>query len=185
MIPPLSIHSSSGPTVNDPWEKKLLTEDENQAIKPLVERISTLKQQGLTGLGIISSFLHRRVQPLKERENFGFEYSGAEDPSRMVPALELTDEEVLERLQKMLKGVNVVPHAVVEYCANNPPPAVSCFFLCLYFLYFLCCLHFLLNLSRLVVLLFYRNWGVTSLIQSPLMTAMPWWRLGRVLLEHI
>ena len=69
----------------------------------------------MTGFGIISSILRRRVQPMKERENFGFEYSGAEDPSRMVPALELTDEEVLECLQKMLKGVSVVPHAVVEY----------------------------------------------------------------------
>ena len=48
--------------------------------------------------GVVSSFLRRRVQPLKERENYGFEYSGAEDPSRMVPVLELTDEEVLERL---------------------------------------------------------------------------------------
>ena len=47
----------------------------------------------------------------------------------MVSALELTDEEVLERLQKMLKGVSVVPHAVAEYCANNPPPAMSYFFL--------------------------------------------------------
>ena len=47
----------------------------------------------------------------------------------MVPDLELTDEEVLECLQKMLKGVSVVPLAVPEYCANNPPPAVSCFFL--------------------------------------------------------
>ena len=55
----------------------------------------------------------------------------------MVPALELTDKEVLERLQKMLKGVSVVPHAVAEYCANNLPPAVSYFFLCGYFLYFL------------------------------------------------
>ena len=52
----------------------------------------------------------------------------------MVPALELTDEEVLERLQKMLKGVTVVPLADLEYSANNPPPAVSCFFLCGYFL---------------------------------------------------
>ena len=78
-------------------------------------RICTLKQQGLTGFGIVSSFLCRRVQPLKERENYGFEYSRAEDPSHMVPALELTDEEVLECLQKMLKGVSVVPHAVVEY----------------------------------------------------------------------
>ena len=82
--------------VNDRWEKNLLTMDELQAIKPFLERICTLKQQGLTGFGIISSFLHHRVQPLKERENYGFKYSGAEDPSRMVPALELTDEEVLE-----------------------------------------------------------------------------------------
>ena len=59
----------------------------------------------------------------------------------MVPALELTDEEVLECLQKMLKGVNIVPFAVVEYCAKNPPPAVSYFSLFEYFLNFLCCLH--------------------------------------------
>ena len=47
----------------------------------------------------------------------------------MVPALELTDEEVLEHLQKMLKGVSVISLAVLEYSAKNPPPAVSCFFL--------------------------------------------------------
>ena len=73
----------------------------------------------------------------------------------MVPALELTDEEVLERLQKMLKGASVVPLTVSEYRANNPPPAVSCFFsLCGYFLYFFCCIHLLLNLPCLIVLFF-------------------------------
>jgi hypothetical protein len=41
---------------------------------------------------------------LKEREHLSFEYSRAEDPSRMVPALELTEEEVLEHLRKVLKG---------------------------------------------------------------------------------
>ncbi|XP_066346612.1 uncharacterized protein [Miscanthus floridulus] len=82
-----------------------------------------LKQQGLTGFGIVSSFLRRRVQPLKEQEHLGFEYSGAENPSRMVPALKLTDEEVLKRLQKMLKGASVVPLTVSEFSANNPPPA--------------------------------------------------------------
>ena len=85
MTPPLSIHSRSGPLVNDRWEKNPVMMAELQAIKSLLERICTLKQQGLTGFGI--SFLCRRVQPLKERENYGFEYSRAEDPSRMVPAL--------------------------------------------------------------------------------------------------
>ena len=49
----------------------------------------------------------------------------------MVPALELTGEEVLERLQKMLKGVSVIPPAVTEFSANNPSPAVSCLSFCL------------------------------------------------------
>jgi hypothetical protein len=43
----------------------------------------------------------------------------------MVLALELTEEEVLERLKKILKGVSVVPHTVPEYRADNPPPAVN------------------------------------------------------------
>ena len=98
MIPPLAVHSSSGPMVNDRWEKNPMMADELQTIKPFLERICALKQQGLTGFGIVSSFLRRCVQPLKERENYGFEYSGAEDPSHMVPALELTSEEVLEHL---------------------------------------------------------------------------------------
>ena len=110
-----------------------------------------LKQQGLTGFGIVSSFLRRRVQPLKEREHLGFEYSGAEDPSRMVPALELTDEEVLERLQKMLKGASVIPLTVSEFSANNSPPAVSCLSLCPGTLCTLCCIHFCLTFLYLVV----------------------------------
>ena len=118
--------------------------DESQAIKSFLERICTLKQQGLTSFSFVSSFLRRRVQPLKERENFGFEYSGAEDPSRMVPTLELTDEEVLEHLQKMLKGVSVVSLAVLEYSANNPPPAMSCSFLMRVLLDVFCRIYFCL-----------------------------------------
>ena len=133
-------------------------------VKPCCFRVQILSRNDLIGFGIISSFLRRRVQPLKERENYGFEYSGVEDPSRMVPALELTDEEVLECLQKMLKGLSVVPLAVFEYSANNPPPAVSCSFLMRVLLCVFCCSHFLLKLPCLVVLLFYRNWGIILLI---------------------
>jgi hypothetical protein len=111
--------------VNDRWEKNLLSSEELKRIQPLLDRIRVLKQQGLNGLGIITSYLHRRVQPLKVREHYGFEYSRAEDPSHMVPALELTNEEVLECLKKILKGVSVVPHPVPEYCADNPSPGVS------------------------------------------------------------
>jgi hypothetical protein len=39
----------------------------------------------------------------------------------MVLALELTEEEVLEHLKKVLKGVTVIPHMVPEYRADCPP----------------------------------------------------------------
>jgi hypothetical protein len=44
----------------------------------------------------------------------------------VVPALELTEEEVLECLKKILKGVSMVLHTVPEYRADNPPYIVSC-----------------------------------------------------------
>jgi hypothetical protein len=59
MIPSLAVHSGSGPSVNDHWEKNSLTSNELQAIKPLLERIQTLKQQSLTGFGIIASYMRR------------------------------------------------------------------------------------------------------------------------------
>ena len=121
---------------------------------------------------------------MKEREHYGFEYSGAEDPSCMVLTVELTDEEVLEHLQKMLKGVSVVPLAVLEYSAKNPPPAMSCSFLYSSTFDSLSLYPLLLNLSCLVVLLFYRSWGIISLIQFPLMISLQMWRLGVVLLGH-
>ena len=91
---------------------------------------------------------------MKEREHLGFEYSGAEDPSRMISALELTDEEVLERLQKMLKGASVVPLTVSEYSANNPSLAVSRFLFVRVLSVFLLLYPFLLNFPCLVVLFF-------------------------------
>jgi hypothetical protein len=72
------------------------------------------------------------------RENYGFEYSGAEDLSRMVPALELTKEKVLECLKKVIKGVTIVPHIVLEYRADHLPPAVSCFCFCFASTFYVC-----------------------------------------------
>ena len=69
----------------------------------------------------------------------------------MVPALELTDEEVLERLQKMLKGASVVSLTVSEYSTNNPPPAISRFLFVRVLSVFLLLYPFLLNFPCLVL----------------------------------
>jgi hypothetical protein len=94
-------------------------------IKPFLEWIKVLKQQGLTGFGIVVNYLHHQVQPLKARERYGFEYAGAEDPSRIVPTQELTKEDVLGHLRKILKDVSVIPHKVGKYTAEKLPPTIS------------------------------------------------------------
>jgi hypothetical protein len=126
--PSLVVHSDARLVVNDWWEKMPLTAEDLKEIKPFLDRIKILKQQGLTGFGIVASYLHRQVQPLKARKTYSFEYAGAEDSSQMIPMQELT-EEILEHLQKILKGVSIISHQVDEFSATNPPPAVSVIYL--------------------------------------------------------
>jgi hypothetical protein len=133
MEPSLAVHSDAGLVPNDWWEKTPLTVEELRKIKPFLDRIKVLKQQGLTRFGIIASYLHRPVRPLKAREHYGFEYAGAEDPSRMFPTQELIEEKVLECLCKILKGVSVVLLRVNEFTAKNPPLAVSLLLSYMYF----------------------------------------------------
>jgi phage-related protein len=72
------------------------------------------------------------VKHLKVRERYGFEYAREEEPSRMVPTQELTEEEVLGRLHKVFKDASVAPLQVKEYTTTNLPPSVSCFLLFLH-----------------------------------------------------
>jgi hypothetical protein len=59
MLPALAVHSDSSPSVNDRWEKNPLSNEELKKIQPLLDRIRVLKQQGLTGFGIVASYLRR------------------------------------------------------------------------------------------------------------------------------
>jgi hypothetical protein len=58
MNPPLVVHSNAGPVMNDRLEKLPWSPEDLKKIKPFLERIKVLKQQGLTGFGIMASFLH-------------------------------------------------------------------------------------------------------------------------------
>ena len=72
-----------------------------------------MKDQGLSGVGVVASFIRHRVQPLKERINYGFEYTSLEDPAR-VTTNELTEDEVLERIQNVLALVQVISYQYLE-----------------------------------------------------------------------
>jgi hypothetical protein len=54
--------------------------------------------------------MKRRVQPLMDRDTFGFEYTGDEDMSRM-PGGEVDDDDIVERLTRIF---------------NDMPPYTAC-----------------------------------------------------------
>ena len=91
----------------------------------MLARVSQLKQAGLTGNGLVASFIRRRVQPLMKRENFGFEYSGPKDSSGLVPDAELPVEVILDRLKRVFSNVSAMPARIDKYDAAHPPPEVS------------------------------------------------------------
>ena len=83
-----------------------------------------MKDQGLSGVRVVASFIRRRVQPLQERIHYGFKYIRLEDPTQ-VTTDELMEGEVLERIQNVLTSVQVIPYQYPEHDHHNPLAAVS------------------------------------------------------------
>jgi hypothetical protein len=93
-------------------------------VNELLDTIAAQKEMGVTGASVMFSFFKRRVQPIQQCHILGFEYMGAEDPSRMC-AEELTDEAALIRVKRVLLDVNIVPYVPRLFSARNPPKLVS------------------------------------------------------------
>jgi hypothetical protein len=65
------------------------------------------------------SFFKHRIQPIQQCHTLGFEYMGAEDPSRMCVE-KLTDDAALIRVKWVLLDVNTVPYIPELFSAQNP-----------------------------------------------------------------
>jgi hypothetical protein len=81
-----------------------------------------MKDQGLSEVRVVASFIRHRVQPLKDRVHYGFEYTGCQDPTWVtsidptwVTSIELPENEVLEWLQDVLGSVSVIPYQFREH----------------------------------------------------------------------
>jgi len=98
------------------WNKKPI--DDNQ-IPKLLEQIANLRQRHITGEAVMK----RRIQPLQARETFGFQYQGTSDLSRCSEK-EISNGEVLSRVQRLLKKVEHVPLIPDTFSASNPPKQV-------------------------------------------------------------
>jgi hypothetical protein len=94
--------------VRPEWNIELPRGDMDQ-VEELLDTIAAHKLMGVTGASVMFSFFKCRVQPIQQCHRLGFEYTGAEDPSRMC-AEELSDEVALLRVKRVLLDVDVVPY---------------------------------------------------------------------------
>jgi hypothetical protein len=82
----------------------------------LLEKIKALREVGLRAEHVAFSFMKRRLQPLMAQDHLGYEYTSAEDTSRM-PSEEVNDDVIIERMWKIFKDM--------PYSAAWPPNEVS------------------------------------------------------------
>ena len=121
---PLEVHSNTTLVPNNCWDKETLSAMKLEGIHPFLKQIRAMKDQGLSGVGVVASFIRRRVQPLQERIHYGFKYIRLEDPA-WVTTDELMEGEVLERIQNVLVSVQVIPYQYPERDHQNPLAVVS------------------------------------------------------------
>lgn len=81
---------------------------EYNGIRDSVSQIMAMKKRDLNGVAVVTNFIRRRVQPLLDRQHYGFEYTGPEDPARMTTK-ELSDGKILHSVQLVLRLVEKMP----------------------------------------------------------------------------
>jgi hypothetical protein len=121
--PQLPEKSNNPPVVRPEWNIELSRGDMDQ-VEGLLDTIEAHKLMGVTGTSVMFSFFKCRVQPIQQRHKHGFEYTGAEDPSRMC-AEELSDDATLLRVKRVLLDVDAVPYVPGLFFARSPPKPVS------------------------------------------------------------
>jgi hypothetical protein len=91
----------------------------------LLLKIKALREAELRVDHVAFIFMKRRVQPLMARDTVGYQYTGEGDTSRM-PDDEIDDDDIVERLGRIFKGMPAyTPYPVPEYSAAHPPNEVS------------------------------------------------------------
>jgi hypothetical protein len=84
-----------------------------------------LKTVGLRAEHVAFSFTKRRIQSLMRRVHLEYEYTRANDRSKL-KAEEISDKLIVTRLHKIFKDMSTyTPCPVQEYNASHPPKPVS------------------------------------------------------------
>jgi hypothetical protein len=84
------------------WDLGLSTR-ELEDLKGILELVSDMKGQGVTGAAVARSFYRRMIQPIKDRVHPAYEYCGQSDPTREVNC-KVSKEEMAARVSQMYSG---------------------------------------------------------------------------------
>ena len=79
--PSLRADDGHQPVVKESWTS-LPTAEEMVQVDALVKKLAVCKSEGVNGVRVVINFLHRRVQPIKDRVHPATEYTGRGDPTR-------------------------------------------------------------------------------------------------------
>ena len=114
--------------VKESWSSLPLDEEMEQ-VNALLERLEVYKKDdGVNGVGVVRSFVGRRIQPIKERVHLAFDYDGTQDTTRESPKLwkkDALDARVASLFQGDVK-VSAAKHSP-GYHLRNPPDQVCSF----------------------------------------------------------
>jgi hypothetical protein len=122
-IPP---RSGRQPDVRAPsWTESPIDLEITEA-RVLLAEIGLLKERGLTAEAVVTDFVFKNIQPLKDRAYPAYLYSGVTDSTRVtnrrIPAMDL-----VSRLEMILRGKLSNIGAPVAYSAWNLPPSKTFF----------------------------------------------------------
>jgi hypothetical protein len=92
--------------------------------KVLLAEIAGLKDKGLTPEVVVIDFVFNNIQPLKDRVYPSYVYTWVRNPSR-VRDKQISEENILSRVEMMLRGAIVNASAPRSYSAWNLPPLLS------------------------------------------------------------
>ena len=118
-----SLPSRSGrqPDVRTPSWTEFPTDQEVAEAGVLLTEVGLLKERGLTAEAVVTDFVFKNIQPLKDRAYPAYLYRGLADSTRVtnrrIPSVDL-----VSRLEMILRGKVSNVGAPVAYSAWNLPP---------------------------------------------------------------
>jgi hypothetical protein len=90
----------------------------------LLAKVAGLMDRGPTIEAVVIDFVFKNIQPLEDRVHPAYVYTRVRDPS-WVKDRQISEENILSRVEKMLRGAIVNDGAPQSYSVWNLPPVVS------------------------------------------------------------